>query len=230
MQTPVGVILAGGRGRRLGGSKATIRLDGRPLLDHPLAAMRAALTGEGEPGEEGGTPLIAVVAKPGTALPPLGPVPLWTEPAEPFHPLVGLIRALEGAAGRAVLVCPVDLPFITAETLRRLAWRPADGAPALLAARDGIVQPLLGRWEPVALAGLRSALGSGPGSGLGAGQGAAGAAEPGAGPSVGASLPAMRAVAEGLGARLTEVAAGELENVNTPADLARAQARLISRT
>jgi molybdopterin-guanine dinucleotide biosynthesis protein A len=226
MHTPVGVILAGGRARRLGGAKATITLAGRPLLEHALAAMRAALAGgDGQAGEEpelGRDVSLAVVAKPGTALPALGTVALWTEPAEPFHPLVGLIRALEGAAGRAVLVCPLDLPFITAETLRRLGWGPAEGAPALLAARDGIVQPLLGRWEPVALAGLRSALGSGPGAGWGP--------EPGAGPDAGGSLPAMRAVAERLGARLTEVAAGELENVNTPADLAVAQARLISRT
>jgi molybdopterin-guanine dinucleotide biosynthesis protein A len=209
MHAPVGVILAGGRGRRLGGAKATVALAGRPLLDHPLAAMRAALTGGGEPAQ-GGPPLIAVVAKPGTVLPPLGVVALWTEPAEPSHPLVGLIRALEGAAGRAVLVCPVDLPFVAPETLRRLAWGPAEGAPALLAAQDGIVQPLLGRWEPVALASLRSALGVDSGSGPG-GQDA---------------LPAMRAVAQRLGARLTCVAAAELENVNTPEDLARAQARL----
>jgi len=39
-------------------------------------------------------------------------------------------------------------------------------------------------------------------------------------------LPAMRAVAQRLGAGLIDVAAAELENVNTPADLARAQARL----
>ena len=36
----------------------------------------------------------------------------------------------------------------------------------------------------------------------------------------------MRAVAQRLGAGLIDVAAAELENVNTPADLARAQARL----
>jgi len=204
MREPVGVILAGGRGRRLGGAKATILLAGRPLLAHPLAAMHAALDGAGR--EPAGGPVLAVVAKPGTPLPALGAVALWIEPREPSHPLVGLIRALEGAAGRAVLVCPVDLPFITPGTLRRLATSPSEGAPALLAAHDGIAQPLLGRWEPAALTGLRGAL------------------------EAGDALPAMRAVAERLGTRLTDVGAGELENVNTPQDLARAQARLISRT
>lgn len=206
MREPVGVILAGGRGRRLGGAKATILLAGRPLLAHPLAAMHAALAGAGK--EPGDGPALAVVAKPGTPLPALGAVALWIEPREPSHPLVGLIRALEGAAGRAVLVCPVDLPFITPETLRRLATSPSEGAPALLAAHGGIAQPLLGRWEPAALAGLRGALDAGGGG----------------------SLPAMRAVARRLGARVTDVGADELENVNTPEDLARAQARVISRT
>ncbi|MDQ2895414.1 MAG: NTP transferase domain-containing protein, partial [Actinomycetota bacterium] len=111
MREPVGVILAGGQGRRLGGAKATISLAGRPLLTHPLAAMHAALGADQRPLGDG--PRLAVVAKPGTSLPALGAVLLWTEPGEPSHPLVGLIRALEGAGGRAVLVCPVDLPFIT---------------------------------------------------------------------------------------------------------------------
>ncbi len=206
MRQPVGVILAGGRGRRLGGAKATVLLDGRPLLAHPLAAMHAALSVAGR--QPGIGPALAVVAKPGTPLPALGAVALWIEPGEPSHPLVGLIRALEGAAGRPVLVCPVDLPFITPQTLRRLATSPSEGAPALLAAYDGSAQPLLGRWEAAALAGLRSALRDRPGD----------------------SLPPMRTVAAGLGACLTEVPADELENVNTPQDLARAQARLISRT
>lgn len=206
MCEPVGVILAGGRGSRLGGAKATILLAGRPLLAHPLAAMHAALAGAGR--EPGDGPVVAVVAKPDTLLPTLGAVALWTEPCEPSHPLVGLIRALEGAAGRAVLVCPVDLPFITPQTLRRLAGSPSLGAPALLAAHEGIAQPLLGRWESCALAGLRLALRDGAGD----------------------SLVPMRTVARRLGAHLIDVDADELENVNTPEDLARAQARLISRT
>ncbi|MDQ6728922.1 MAG: molybdenum cofactor guanylyltransferase [Actinomycetota bacterium] len=206
MRELVGVILAGGQGRRLGGAKATISLAGRPLLTHPLGAMHAALAGDQRTPGDG--PRLAVVAKPGTSLPALGAVPLWTEPSEPSHPLVGLIRALEGAGGRAVLVCPVDLPFITPATLRRLAVTPSLRAPALLAAYDGIAEPLLGRWEPAALAGLRSALRDGTAD----------------------SLPPMRAVAHRLGAHLIEVDADELENVNTPADLARAQARLITRT
>ena len=52
-------VLAGGRGRRMGASKATVALAGEPLISRPLAAARAA-------GLEA-----VVVAKPDTALPEL---------------------------------------------------------------------------------------------------------------------------------------------------------------
>ena len=37
-----------------------------------------------------------MVAKPGSALPPLE-VPIWDEPEAPSHPLTGLVAALERA-------------------------------------------------------------------------------------------------------------------------------------
>ncbi|MGH2902423.1 MAG: NTP transferase domain-containing protein, partial [Solirubrobacteraceae bacterium] len=40
--SPIGVILAGGKGRRLDGAKASALLGGRPLASYPVAAMRAA--------------------------------------------------------------------------------------------------------------------------------------------------------------------------------------------
>ena len=52
-------VLAGGRGRRMGASKAAVPLAGEPLIARPLAAARAA-----------GLDAV-VVAKPDTELPPL---------------------------------------------------------------------------------------------------------------------------------------------------------------
>ncbi len=185
---PVGVILAGGRGRRLGGDKAVISLAGQPLIRWPLAAMRAALTD------------VAVIAKPDTALPDLAGIPVWSEPAEPSHPLVGIVHALRLASGRAVLVCPADLPFVTPATLRALAGADAGDAPAVIAAVDGLVQPLLGRYEPECAALLALAAQEG--------------------------REAMRAVVADLGARELEFDAFELFNVNTPEELRRAEARV----
>ncbi|MGH2870460.1 MAG: molybdenum cofactor guanylyltransferase [Solirubrobacteraceae bacterium] len=185
---PVGVILAGGRGRRLGGDKALVSLAGQPLILRPLAAMRAALTD------------VTVIAKPNTALPDLAGIQVWSEPAEPSHPLVGIVHALRLARGRAVLVCAADLPFVTPATLRALAGADAGGAPAVLAAVDGVAQPLLGRYEPGCAALLEPAAREG--------------------------RVAMRAVVGALDARLFELDEAELLNVNTLEDLGRAEARL----
>lgn len=187
-RAPVGVILAGGRGRRLGGAKALATLDGRPLILAPLAAMRAALAD------------VVVVAKRDTELPSLPQTPVWTEPDEPSHPLVGIVHALDCAGGRSVLVCAADLPFVTPATLRALALAPAGGASAVLASVDGAVQPLLGRYEPECAARLAPAASEG--------------------------RLAMRTVVAELGARPLEVCAEELFNVNTSTDLRTAQARL----
>jgi molybdopterin-guanine dinucleotide biosynthesis protein A len=54
---PIGVVLAGGLGRRIGGAKATVELDHRPLLSYPLEAISAVL------------PEVAITAKPDSELP-----------------------------------------------------------------------------------------------------------------------------------------------------------------
>src|SRR5215213_10959902 len=94
---PVGVVLAGGLGRRLGGDKAIVELEGRALVLYPLDALHEVCDD------------VAVVAKRDTLLPPLaGVADLWIEPDEPRHPLVGVAHALGLAVGRPVLVVPVD--------------------------------------------------------------------------------------------------------------------------
>jgi molybdopterin-guanine dinucleotide biosynthesis protein A len=138
---PIGVVLAGGAGRRLGGDKAVVALRGRPLLSYPLAALRAAV------GE------VAVVAKRDTRLPPLEPdVAIWLEPDEPRHPMAGVVRALRDARGRPVLVVALDLPLVDARLLRTLAREPAHGAAAVIVRAGGRLQPLCGRYDPRALA------------------------------------------------------------------------------
>jgi molybdenum cofactor guanylyltransferase len=133
---PFGAVLAGGAGRRIGGTKAMVELRGRPLLTYPLAAMTAVLAE------------VAVIAKARTELPPLPGVTVWIEPNELSHPLVGVLHALAMAGGRAVLICAGDLPFVTPGVIAMLASVDAGGAPAVIVSGDGIEQPLLGRYEP----------------------------------------------------------------------------------
>jgi molybdenum cofactor guanylyltransferase len=136
---PIGAILAGGAGRRLGGDKAIVELHGTPLICYPLEAARAALED------------VVIVAKPSTRLPGLRGVSVWLEPAVPRHPLVGITQALALADGRPVVVCPADLPFVTAGLLRRIAAADPGRAPAVVVVAGGAPQPLLGCYQPGAL-------------------------------------------------------------------------------
>jgi molybdopterin-guanine dinucleotide biosynthesis protein A len=145
------VVLAGGRGSRLGGEgKATVELARRPLLGYVLEALTGALDD------------VAVAAKGSTALPgsadgealrvPGSPrVALWTEPDEPRHPLAGLRYALQRAGGRAVLAAAVDMPLITAPLVAEIAQAEAEGALAVVPVTGTRLQPLLARYEPGAL-------------------------------------------------------------------------------
>jgi molybdopterin-guanine dinucleotide biosynthesis protein A len=142
---PVGVVLAGGRGRRLGGDKAIVELEGRALVHYPLEALHSVCDD------------VAVVAKRDTILPPLGGVAdLWIEPDEPRHPLVGVAHALRLAAGRSILVVAVDLPLMDAATLRAIAEGDVGDAPVAVPRVHGRLQPLCALYTPRALAGLAS--------------------------------------------------------------------------
>ena len=140
----LGVLLAGGRGSRLGGrSKAAIEVGGVPLAAYPAAALAVVCE------------RLAFVAKPDTELPELPGVERWDEPAEPRHPLVGIIHALEQADG-PVLVCGADMPYVTADACATV-MAGAGTAPAAVAVAAGVVQPLLAVYAPAALDGLRAA-------------------------------------------------------------------------
>jgi molybdopterin-guanine dinucleotide biosynthesis protein A len=183
-----GAVLAGGAGRRLGGgSKAAVELAGRPLLSYPLAALAGVCSS------------VAVVCKASTELPPLDGLDRWDEPDEPRHPLTGIVHAL-GRAGEAVLVCAADMPFVTSDALRTLleAVSRADGAPAVVAVADGLLQPVLGLYAPAALDGLRAAPADAP----------------------------LTETVEALGPARVAMPAALVRSVNTPEELAEAEAAL----
>lgn len=133
-------ILAGGAGVRMGGAKAAVELGGRPLASYAIAAARLA----------GLAPF--VVAKAETALPDLG-CPLLEEPAEPRHPLAGIVAALEHHSQPLVVVA-CDVPLVPAELLAELGHRRARFAMPV----EPRPQPLVARYTPGLLPRLRQAL------------------------------------------------------------------------
>jgi molybdopterin-guanine dinucleotide biosynthesis protein A len=128
-------VLAGGRGSRLGGAKPTAPLGGEPLIARVLRAAAGFET--------------VVVAKRGTALPALS-VPVWLEPDEPFHPLTGLVTALEQGP---VVAVACDQPWVTGELLGALA-----AAGPTVPWVDGRFEPFPGHYDPSQLPVLRDAL------------------------------------------------------------------------
>jgi molybdopterin-guanine dinucleotide biosynthesis protein A len=130
----------------MGGGKPSATLAGRPLLAWPLAALAEVCD------------RLAVVCKPDTELPELPGAERWDEPAEPRHPLTGIVHALERAGG-PVLVCAGDMPFVTPDACRSLlaAAGGSARARAAVAVAGGVLQPVLGVYAPAALEPFREA-------------------------------------------------------------------------
>jgi molybdenum cofactor guanylyltransferase len=141
----MGVVLAGGLGRRIGGGKAMVALDRRPLITYPLEAVWRAVGN------------VTIVAKLDTELPSVPGVTVWLEPDQPRHPLTGILHALSLADGRPVIVCAGDMPLVTSELIRAIARAEPGPAGAVLASAQGQLQPLLGCFQPTVLEPLAQA-------------------------------------------------------------------------
>lgn len=141
----MGAVLAGGRGRRLGGDKPMVELDGQPLIEHALAAVRGA----------GLEPL--VVAKPRTRLPELA-CRILREPEQPLHPACGIVAALRESGAEALVLVACDMPFLAPDLL---AWLAAAPEPLVLPELGGELQPFPGRYGAPLLRPLEQAVESG---------------------------------------------------------------------
>lgn len=137
-----GAVLAGGASSRMGSPKALVELAGQPLIHHALAAVEAA----------GLKPI--VTAKPSSSLPALG-CPIVREPAEPRHPLCGILAALRAAEGRPIITVGCDMPFLTGSLL---AWLASLDAPLTVCEAGGDLHPLLARYDPSLMPDLDAAL------------------------------------------------------------------------
>ncbi|WP_395820448.1 molybdenum cofactor guanylyltransferase [Devosia sp.] len=151
-----GVILAGGRGERLGGViKANLAIDGRRLLDRVTERL-----------QDVDTLLVAHGPIPpdalGLASHHLGISDLVTDYA---GPLAGLAAAVNWANQQAVppeilVLAPVDTPFLPENYLARLIAGLAN-APAAIASFNGQPYPTNSAWRRNVLLDLPTALRAG---------------------------------------------------------------------
>ena len=151
---PLGVVLAGGLARRMGGGdKARLRIGGRTILERVLARLKPQcaaliLNANGDPARFADTGLAVVPDSiPGFA-----------------GPLAGILAGLDWVAREApdvadVVTVPGDCPFLPEDLVARLSAARAREAAPLACARSGEWHhPVVGLW-PVALRGdLRHAL------------------------------------------------------------------------
>lgn len=126
MSTVAGLVLAAGAGRRFGGPKALVMFDGERLVDRAVRLLH-----------EGGCAPVYVVA--GAAH--LGGVHhavVVTNPEWGSGMGSSLRAGLKAAVGAgAVVILPVDTPWIGAESVRRLIAARGDGATVAVATYGG---------------------------------------------------------------------------------------------
>ena len=126
------IVLAGGRSSRFGRDKLAEPIDGRPLLDHAIEAVRVVATD------------IVVVAAPAANLTVPPGVRVAHDPVAFEGPLAGLaagLAALDPLVDRLIVVAG-DMPSLVPAVLRRLLDAVFAGRAAALLGVDGDTPPL----------------------------------------------------------------------------------------
>jgi molybdenum cofactor guanylyltransferase len=140
----VGVILAGGRGQRFGGTdKGFLQLAGKPLIVHVISRIgrqvsRVVINANATDGRyrQLGLEIRPDAVQPGPATGPL--VGLTT--------VFAALRQADGAPAR-VLSVPVDTPFLPFDLVGRFCAAVAEtGAPVAFAASRGRNHPTVALW------------------------------------------------------------------------------------
>jgi molybdopterin-guanine dinucleotide biosynthesis protein A len=201
----LGVVLAGGRSRRMGRTKALVDVDGRPMARRVADALSAGgcdpvvIVG-GDPAELGvlGLPVVDDL-HPGEG--PLGGVltalALLTDRDDTFADEAGVAGGdAGGAGGDAVLVAACDLPWLSSVTVAELLAASARRPDAqVVMAHGDRREPALAIWRTSAHDPLRLAFDEGE--------------------------RALYRAVRSVSAVDVDVAPAALRNVNTPGDLRR---------
>lgn len=150
MQTGV-IILAGGKGRRLGREKAWIEMGGKSLLQIAVSNLEFA-----------GSKIIIVKA-PGMELPPVSAGADLTavdDLAGGLGPVMGILTGLTHSACHYNLVTACDMPLVERELVGYLIEQAA-GYDAVVTVRQGRTEPLLAIYSKGCICELKAMLNEG---------------------------------------------------------------------
>ena len=149
----LGVILAGGQARRLGGGdKALTELAGKPLLAHAIERLAPQVSD------------IIINANGDPARFDSFRVPVVADTVEGFAgPLAGVLAGMDWVAVNApdcewIVTCATDAPFFPGDLVARLVAAVAEGADMACAETNGRTHPVFGLWPVRLRADLRHAL------------------------------------------------------------------------
>ena len=152
-QPPLGVLLAGGLARRMGGDKPMRQIGGRSILERAITRLipqcdGLILNANGDPDHFSSFEL-----------------PVVPDNLDGFlGPLAGLLAALDWAVDHRpdaewVVSMPADAPFLPSDLVVKLQEVRADsGAMLAVASSGGKVHPVAGLWNVALRNDLRSAL------------------------------------------------------------------------
>ena len=136
---PAGIVLAGGRSRRMGTPKAWLDWHGSTLLRRACGIVARGTSGP-----------VVVVRAPGQELPPLpGGVRVVEDAREGHGPLQGILAGLEVTDADVAFVASVDLPFLHPAFVAAVCAAAADGdADVAVPFLGGYRQPLAAAYRP----------------------------------------------------------------------------------
>ncbi len=145
-----GAVLCGGQGRRVGGDKPSLEIDGRTLAARAVDALHLA-----------GLDVVLVLR-------PRQPAPLMArttaivrDEIEDAGPMGGLHALLRWLPVEWALVVPCDQPFLAPALLLGLLGEPRDNVDAIVGWPAGLAQPLPGLYRRTCLPAVEEALASG---------------------------------------------------------------------
>jgi len=143
----IGAVLAGGRGRRIGGDKPSLELGDRTLVRRVVAALRSAQLE------------VALVLRPGQPVPLTAhTIAVVRDEIENAGPMGGLQALLRWLPVEWALVTACDQPFLAPRLLRGLLRERKDGFQAICTRPGGLREPLPGLYHRSVLPAIDRAL------------------------------------------------------------------------